>query len=190
MLAAWALSDYKTGSPHVWRVWRVLHSWQVKDHFCRFRNRVGVYSPLQKANLIPPLSTPHNLAVEVINRVVYHRLCNKGNMTDASNGAGTDNPSSSAVFTHGFLWYSCCSQSLVLCVALCRSLFVLLSIVCSSIFGFMLPLGIFCQNRLGFSHISIYVCNIIDRFVLNNQSNQPSLPCRAVMISDRTYIQW
>ena len=55
--------------------------------------------------------------------MTYHRVCNWSNTTGATNGAGTAYPSGAPEFTHGLR----VTRSLVLCVMLCRSLFVLLS---------------------------------------------------------------
>ena len=49
----------------------------------------------------------------------------KNNTTSVTSGGGIASPSGAPVFTLGFYWGSCCSQSLVFCVVFCRSLFVL-----------------------------------------------------------------
>lgn len=57
------LSDYKTGS-RTSIVFGECHTvGKLNTTFVEFEIEymfVGVYSPLEKANLIPPLSTPHN----------------------------------------------------------------------------------------------------------------------------------
>jgi len=79
--------------------------------------------------------------------MTYHRVCNKSNKTGATRGAGSAYPFDAPEFTPVLS----IAQSLVFCVALCRSLFVLLPLffvhfmVCpSSSYGFYdYPFGVF-----------------------------------------------
>ena len=64
--------------------------------------------------------------------MTYHRVCNKSNKTGATHWAGTAYPSahpSSPIFS-GVRF----AQSLVFCVMLCRSLFILLSFFVFSLY--------------------------------------------------------
>jgi len=47
----------------------------------------------------------------------------KGNMTDASSGAGIAYPSGPPNFTHGFQWRSCCSIFSSMCMFVLLSFF-------------------------------------------------------------------
>ena len=99
--------------------------------------------------------------------MTFHRDCNKGNMSRATNLAAKAYPSRAHEVTSDFSGVLF-AQSIVLCVVFCRSLFVLLffifwSLHCLSFstYGFWLPLW---YLRFTVSH---YPCGILDlRFLI------------------------
>ena len=82
--------------------------------------------------------------------LTYHRVCNKSNTTSVICGAGTAHSSGAHEFTPGFSGIRV-ARSLVFCVVICTSLFVLLS-------DFLFAVVLCVPLRFTASDYPLYIC--------------------------------